>query len=370
VPVGVAVGAGAAALARRRWRAADTRTLLHPTDGRDARRFALRIAAGAAIGVGTRFVWSVASKEPAAVAPHRTWRGLDPAPDGTGIGFVVNTGAGSGWAGSPDPASQLAEALPKADIVQPDDPSELPDELERLATSGVRALGIAGGDGSINTAAGVALKHHLPLVVVPAGTLNHLARDLGVETVADAIEAVQGGQAIEIDVARIAGRPFLNTASFGSYVALVDAREELEGDIGKWPALVVALVRVLRRGAPVEVRVDGERHRLWIVFVGNCRYEPEGMAPTWRERLDDGQLDVRVADASAPFARLRLVAAILTGRLGRSPVFRTWCTTSMHVESADGPLRLARDGETFDGPHAFDIVKNGDRLAVYTPNRT
>jgi hypothetical protein len=39
----------------------------------------------------------------------------------------------------------------------------------------------------------------------------------------------------------------------------------------------------------------------------------------------------------------------------------------MRIESADGPLRLARDGETFDGTDAFDILKNGDRLAVYTP---
>ncbi|HLM64333.1 MAG TPA: diacylglycerol kinase family protein [Acidimicrobiales bacterium] len=367
--VGATLGTGAAALVVHCWRSAGHRSLRYPIGRRDACLVAARVAAGAAIGVGTRFVWSVAPKEPAAVAPHRTWRGLDPAPDGAGIGIVVNPGAGSGRAGTLDPAAELASGLPRAEIVVPDDPSEIPDQLRKLAASGVRALGIAGGDGSINTAAGIAIENHLPLVVVPAGTLNHLARDLGVETVDDAVDAVRAGHAIEIDVARIAGRPFLNTASFGSYVDIVDAREDLERQIGKWPALLVALVRVLRHGTPVDVVVDREPHRLWIVFVGNCRYEPDGMAPTWRERLDDGQLDVRVADAAAPLARLRLVAAVLTGRISRSPVFRTWCTTNMHVESTDGPLRLARDGETFDGPGAFDIGKNGDRLAVYTPNR-
>ena len=367
--MGATLGTGAAALVVHCWRSAGHRSLRYPIGRRDACLVAARVAAGAAIGVGTRFVWSVAPKEPAAVAPHRTWRGLDPAPDGAGIGIVVNPGAGSGRAGTLDPAAELASGLPRAEIVVPDDPSEIPDQLRKLAASGVRALGIAGGDGSINTAAGIAIENHLPLVVVPAGTLNHLARDLGVETVDDAVDAVRAGHAIEIDVARIAGRPFLNTASFGSYVDIVDAREDLERQIGKWPALLVALVRVLRHGTPVDVVVDREPHRLWIVFVGNCRYEPDGMAPTWRERLDDGQLDVRVADAAAPLARLRLVAAVLTGRISRSPVFRTWCTTNMHVESTDGPLRLARDGETFDGPGAFDIGKNGDRLAVYTPNR-
>jgi undecaprenyl-diphosphatase len=202
---------------------------------------------------------------------------------------------------------------------------------------------------------------------VPAGTLNHLARDLGVQTVDDTIDAVRNGHTSEIDVGWIAGRPFLNTASFGSYVELVDARERLEGRIGKWPALAVALVRVLRHGTPVEVEIDGEPRSLWLVFVGNCRYLPDGMAPTWRERLDDGQIDVRLVDASHPFCRTRLIVAALTGTLRRSRVFETWQTTSVQVRSSDGPLRLARDGETFDGAETFEIAKDGTRLAVFTP---
>jgi len=377
VGIGLALAAGAAAFVpyrarrgRRGWRRQAAGPRPAPLPPLTPAGLAARLAGGAALALAIRSVWSVAPKEPAVVAPHRTWHGLDPAPDGTGVGFVVNAGAGSGWAGAPDPYDQLREALPMAEVVRPEDPADLPDALERLAASGVRALGIAGGDGSINTAAGVALAHHLPLVVVPAGTLNHLARDLGVETVQDAVDAVRSGQAVEIDVARIAGRPFLNTASFGSYVDIVDAREELEDRLGKWPALIVALVRVLRRRSAVEVTLDGVHRQLWVVFVGNCRYKPDGMAPTWRERLDDGQLDVRVADAAEPFCRTRLVLAVITGRLGRSPVFQTWRTTGLHVESADGPLRLARDGETFDGTAAFDITKNGDRIAIYTPART
>jgi len=91
------------------------------------------------------------------------------------------------------------------------------------------------------------------------------------------------------------------------------------------------------------------------------------MAPTWRERLDDGQLDVRVVDAGHPFGRTRLVLAAVTGTLRRSRVFETWPATAVHVRSGDGPLRLARDGETFDGTDEFDIAKAGERLAVFTP---
>jgi undecaprenyl-diphosphatase len=187
--------------------------------------------------------------------------------------------------------------------------------------------------------------------------------------VADAVAAVRDGHAVEIDVACIAGRPFLNTASFGSYAELVDAREELEGRIGKWPALAVAIVRVLRGSDAVEVELDGRRRSLWIVFVGNCRYLPDGMAPTWRERLDDGRLDVRVVDAGHPFCRTRLALAAATGTLRRSGVFETWVTSRLAVRSTDGPLRLARDGETFDGADTFEVAKPGERLAVFTPRR-
>jgi diacylglycerol kinase family enzyme len=344
---------GAAWLVRRR-----------PAD----RRLVVRLVAGVGVGVATRLVWPVAPKSPAEVRPQRAYTDLDPADDGAGVAIVVNPGAGSGSIGPADPpAAVLRRALPAATIVELDDGADLVDELVRLARSGCRAIGVAGGDGSINAAAAVAVEHHLPLVVVPAGTLNHLARDLGVTTVDDSVEAVRAGHAAEIDVGWIAGRPFLNTASFGSYVELVDAREDLEGRIGKWPALAVALVRVMRKATPVEVDLDGEPRSLWLVFVGNCRYLPDGMAPTWRERLDDGQLDVRVVDASHPFCRTRLVLAALTGTLRRSRVFQTWRTTTVHVHAADGPLRLARDGETFDGDHDFEVTKNGARLAVYTP---
>ena len=62
----------------------------------------------------------------------------------------------------------------------------------------------------------------------PGGTLNHFAREIGLATMDDAVAAVESGSAVGIDVGMIAGRPFLNTASFGSYVDLVDARERLE----------------------------------------------------------------------------------------------------------------------------------------------
>jgi undecaprenyl-diphosphatase len=235
----------------------------------------------------------------------------------------------------------------------------------REAARGATALGVAGGDGTVNAAAGVALERGLPLLVVPAGTLNHFARDAGLDTVEDAIEAVRNGTLIEVDVAEIAGEPFLNTASFGAYVDLVDAREQLEHRVGKWPAVVVALVRVLRRSDPVTVEIEGRRREIWIAFIGNCRYRPAGFAPSWRDRLDDGTLDVRIVEAGHPLARTRLVLSVLSGTLARSAVYKAWTTDKLVVRSLDGKLRLARDGETFDGSDEIVVRKCEQRLEVF-----
>jgi undecaprenyl-diphosphatase len=102
-----------------------------------------------------------------------------------------------------------------------------------------------------------------------------------------------------------------------------------------------------------------------MTFIGNCRYQPSGFAPTWRERLDDESLDFRYIDGSSPWARTRLVVAILTGRLGRSKVYRQTVVKELRIRSLQGPLRLARDGETFEGTDDIIVRKLPQRVAVY-----
>ena len=317
----------------------------------------------AATAASTR-VWPVAPLDP----PHAPAASLrshqEPSPDGSGLAIVVNRDSGNGA----NPADELKKKLPAAEIVEVE--IEQGDELRRaLDERADRAigLGVAGGDGSVNTAAQIALDEGKPLVLVPSGTFNHLTGTLGIETVQDSVAAVREGQAVEIDVATIDGKAFLNTASFGGYVEFVDARQRLEHRIGKWPAVVVALIRMLRSYDPVPVEIDGREARVWMAFIGNCRYHPSGFAPSWRERLDDGKLDLRYVDGSAPFARTRLIFAVLTGRLGRCRAYHQSVAERVTLRSLDGPIRLARDGETFDGSEDIVIEKLPKRLAVYVP---
>jgi undecaprenyl-diphosphatase len=322
-------------------------------------------ALGAGVAVATRWWWPLAPVDPGAVRDRLAPSTTQPAPRGAGVAVVVNVSAGPDAPSAEDPAAELSAALPEADVVVLDEPDRLADTLRAKGKRAV-AVGVRGGDGSVNTAAEVAYDTGKPLLLVPGGTLNHLARDLGIGSLADAVAGAEQGCAADVDVAEVDGQPFLNTASFGSYAALVDARERLESTIGKWPALVVALATVLRREGPVEVEIDGRPRRVWAIFVGNCRYEPAGFAPAYRPDLRDGLLDVRIVDAAKPFATLRLVAAVLTGTLARSRVYEQRYATEVRVR-ASRPLRLARDGETFDGSREFAIRKRPRPLRVYVP---
>ncbi|HEX4019023.1 MAG TPA: phosphatase PAP2 family protein [Frankiaceae bacterium] len=333
------------------------------------------VLAGVALGAGcavlTTRTWP---RRPAGPAQARPASSDAPSlPRGRGLVAVVNSGAGNASRG--DIAQQLQELLPDARIVQPGDDEDL-DEVMAKAADGAQALGVAGGDGTVNCAAAAALAADLPLAVFPAGTLDHFARDAGLHELGDTASAVERGRAAAVDVAWVEGDPerpqgriFLNTASLGSYPELVEVRERLQRYIGKWPAVALGTVRVLRRSRPLELDIDGEHRRLWLLFAGNCGYRPAGFAPTYRPRLDDELLDVRLLDAQRPFARSRLVLAVVLGRLGQSRVYEERLTARVNVRARDGAreLELARDGEVGTQAPVLTLAKYPKRLVVYRP---
>ncbi len=350
-PTAAAVGGGVVAT---------TAAIGHPPRVRP-----VEAAAGAVGALATIAIFPRVEDRPARGVSVADRRHVDPLPDGNGLTVVVNASSGSGSA--PAALEEIADALPGAVIraFDPDADDDLVEMLESAAAESA-ALGVVGGDGTVNLAARVALDAGVPLVVFPGGTLNHFARDLGLDVVADSIEAVRDGQVVAIDVGLIDDRPFVNNASIGSYSELVDERERLESRLGKWPAMIVALVRVLRRGTRFDITIDGEERTVWMVFFGNGAYEPAGFAPSTRLDLVDGLIDVRLIDANAPFSRARLIAALLLGALARSRVYDRRLANRVTVRCADeGPTRLAADGETFDGPGAFIVGKRPAALLVH-----
>ncbi|MBV9098894.1 MAG: phosphatase PAP2 family protein [Frankiaceae bacterium] len=327
------------------------------------------VAAGVLLGVGcallVRRSWpphegpAQAAAAPASAAPA--------APDGAGLVVVVNAAAASVADIADDLRTTILKRLPAAEVVLCDDAEKIGDALEASA-SRAQILGVAGGDGTVNCAAGVAMEHGLPLAVFPAGTLNHFAGDLGVDDVDCVLRSVAEGTAVQVQVATAGdGLHFLNTFSIGLYPELVRRREARERVVGKWPALAVALAEVLGHAEPTELEVDGRHRRVWLLFGGNGRFHPLGFAPSWRERLDEGVVDVRIVDAASPFARTRLVAAVLSGGLGRCRVYQETAVDRMRVRVLDGDPELARDGESEPAPRDLELTVDDRPLTVYRP---
>jgi diacylglycerol kinase family enzyme/membrane-associated phospholipid phosphatase len=336
------------------------------------------VLAGAAVGAGsallTRRWWPVRGADEAAARPLDRVPEL---PDGAGLVVAVNPLSGDpGF----DPTDGIRKAFPAATVVPVSRDRDLVEELEaRVAEGGVRALGVAGGDGTVGTVVAVASRHGLPLVLVPAGTLNHFARDVGVYDLQEAVDASGAGEAVAVDLGTVrvhggetagadgAGetvRQFLNTASLGCYSDLVRLRERWQHRMGKWPAFALALVTVLHRATPVELTLDGVRHSVWILFVGNGPYHPRGMVPAWRPRLDSGLLDVRWLRADIRFSRLRAFFALVFAGLAHSRVYGQREVTRLDV-TLTAPSQLAADGEVVERARRFVFEVEPRPVPVY-----
>src|SRR5215216_1591532 len=136
--------------------------------------------------------------------------------------LVINPRAGDA---EPSPEALRDEAQRRGVDTHLLSPGEDPAEVARAASA--EALGMAGGDGSLGAVADVTLERDVPFVVVPFGTRNHFARDLGLDR-DDPLAALDafGGKERRVDVGRAGERPFLNNVSLGLYAALVHRREQ------------------------------------------------------------------------------------------------------------------------------------------------
>ncbi|MEU5886957.1 phosphatase PAP2 family protein [Streptomyces sp. NPDC047461] len=323
------------------------------------------VLAGAALGVGAAYAVRGMVPTRAQIVPPARPRAEVPAlPDGEGLIVVANDAAGSA-----DRVHALQNALPECEVVECR-PADIPAELEKAAAR-ARVLGVCGGDGTVNAAAEVALRHDLPLAVLPGGTLNHFAYDLGLESAGDLARAVRGGEGVRVDAGRFTCGGtrgiFLNTCSLGVYPELVRERDRWSHRIGGWPAGVLAALRVLRADRhPLEAEFRGRARPLWLLFAGNGTYHRVGLTPGRRHDLADGQLDVRVVHGGRRPA-VRLLAAALAGPLTRSPVHAAVQVGRLRLDGVAPGSLLAYDGEVTRVEGEVTLEKLPEALTVYRP---
>jgi diacylglycerol kinase family enzyme len=275
---------------------------------------------------------------------------------------LVNPGAGTRpgtRAHGADLKRRLAAAFAQAGVVAAIrlvDGEGLPKAASRALAQARRgevdAVVAGGGDGSIRAVAAALAGTSVPLGVIPLGTFNHFAKDLGLPLdVEGAAGIIAGGQTRRIDLGEVNGEIFINNSSIGIYPYLVierDRRRTRDG-ITKWMAMVPAFVRMLRHFPRRRLRISAEGfarpYRTPCLFVGNNAYGMELFTFGRRDRLDAGELWFYVVKPRTPLAFFWMVCRMSFGRINEARDLDKFELAEAEVGARASRLPVALDGE-------------------------
>ncbi|WP_329331763.1 diacylglycerol kinase family protein [Streptomyces sp. NBC_00663] len=262
----------------------------------------------------------------------------------------------------PDPDSGAEAGAPGvADRPRPD-----PAALARQAVAeGADLLGVAGGDGTQALVAEVAAAHGVPFMVLAAGTRNHFAMDLGLDRTdpASGLDALTDGVELRVDLGDVAGRPFVNTVSFGAYAEIVQSPDYRDAKavtaLDQLPDLLTG-----EASAKLQARADDEPLPVpQALLVSNNPYvlaDPLGAGR--RARLDAGRLGVvavRIEGAAQ--------AAELAFRGERASGITSLTARRVTVEADAGLIAVAVDGEALTLPPPVVCTVRPGVLRVRVP---
>jgi diacylglycerol kinase family enzyme len=256
-------------------------------------------------------------------------------------------------------------------------PRELEQRLEKAIREGAKRILVAGGDGTIATAAALVAKTKTELAILPGGTLNHFARDHGIPTdLGKAALVASDGPVVGADIGYINDCVFLNTSSLGAYVTFVRDRERLEKHLGYSMASVIAFVRMLAgiRTFSVTFEVEGEKktYRASLVFIGVG--ERELKLPILGSRVKNGRRGLHVMIVQGR-KRARLFALALAGitkgrhEADKLPEFDEFMVHSCRIDLTRPTSTVGLDGELkrFRAPLDYHIERDALRLVVAPP---
>lgn len=231
----------------------------------------------------------------------------------------------------------------------------------------------AGGDGTINHVIQPLVHTEAVLGVVPVGTYNHFAKDIGMPLDwRAALEVALSGEVRQIDAARANERFFVNNLSIGLYPELVASREAKGRDYPRWKARLQAFYTTFRQYSHVSFTVETEHHqeviRTQAFMVSNNSYDLSRIgieAP--RSTLSEGRLSVYWLRHLPRLELMRFAAHYLAGRVSSAPGFRSFRTSKVKVQSSKRELRVGIDGEVFEMSMPLVITIVPSSLLVKVP---
>ena len=282
--------------------------------------------------------------------------------------LIMNPKSGGGKAVKFNLAEECAARGIQAVVLGPGD--DLLQLAESAIEEGADVIGMAGGDGSQALIATVASRAGIPHVVVPAGTRNHFALDLGLdrEDVVGALDAFGEASERTIDLATVNGRVFVNNASLGLYAEIVQSPEYRDAKIRTASEMLPDLLGPDAK--PLDLRYTGpggESHTTaQMVLVSNNPYQLADLSGMGtRERIDLGELGVVTAHIEGALAAEQFVALNAAGQIRRFPGWREWTAPRFRIDSG-GPVQIGVDGEamSLDPPLVFESVPGALRVRL------
>jgi diacylglycerol kinase family enzyme len=293
------------------------------------------------------------------------------------IGVIVNPRSGFVIRQGIDHTRDLlGKAVPGAEIhiLEPDD--DIAELCNRFRSAGFRCIAAMGGDGTVNAVAAQLVESDIALGVIPGGTLNHFARDVGVgRDVGEALKVLRHGYTMSVDVARVNDHVFLNNSSIGLYPRMVELRDRYARRVGKWRAMVRAGLLVIRDAQSMVVELDdgndkGEYVRAYILFIGNNQYEMDLLHLGRRTSLDGGELCCFILEAHGRLWLLPLVFHFLRGSETDGAPFRSLCTSELTlIPRGSEPVEVSADGEIFTltPPLVYRVLPRALQVIVPEP---
>lgn len=267
---------------------------------------------------------------------------------------IINAAAGAGHddEAASDLRAKFRDHGCEAEVTLAKSGADMIAAARKAIADGVQVVVAGGGDGTINAVASVMAGSGVDFGVLPLGTLNHFAKDVGIPLELDeAVRNVAEGRRVKVDVGEVNDRIFLNNSSLGLYPDIVRDREKQQHRLGrgKWLAATWAAVAALRRFPflDVGVGVDGRQHvrRTPFVFIGNNEYIMQGLAIGERQRLDGGTLSLYVAQRPGRLGLVRFAWRALWGRLAQERDFDVMLSDKFDIKTRHRRLRVATDGE-------------------------
>ena len=240
--------------------------------------------------------------------------------------------------------SSLARRHTDIRLLQPHD---MAPAIAQAARGSHDTIIVGGGDGSVSSAAAALAGTQKVLGVLPFGTLNLLARDLGMPSdPKEAIAALASAQQRRIDLGSVGGRPFHSLSGLGFFSQMARAREEVRAHpLGRFLGVALAALRAVRRTATftLEISADG-RHssaEALAVLITNNRFGPD-----WRrKRLDEGVLEILIAENAGGLAKLKASADLVTGSWRESDGIRSIIAREVTITRHRHKVWTATDGE-------------------------